>query len=389
MVRTSQMKLHGTNADGLSAQCDRPLASFDLTDRQARFLVTVMRHAGVFVGRQYAAFAGITHGQKVHDFSQALLVRRFATSIELGTTGRTRIIHVHYKPLYAAIGEPDNRNRRHVTIDRTIHRLMILDAVLADRSINWLGSEREKRRYFEERLGDNLRDNEYPRLVFGKPPNVTIRYFPDKLPIGYEPDRRRHVFLYLARSASPMDFRVFILRHLDLLNALGFWTIRVLFPKSMGHASAAYSDAAHELLATPLTLSQRDELEWFFQQPDAPAGDTSAAELSRWRATRRAFRSARFAALRRYWIAEGSRSIYLATSPISRDAMALGRGRVECLTMPHDYAHFLALGRRGIRRMGKTRGDEARGSSVPPPVQVKRTQSERSSLMLLTEAKPR
>jgi hypothetical protein len=104
---------------------------------------------------------------------------------------------------------------------------MILDAVLADRSINWLGSEREKRRYFEERLGDNLRDNEYPRLVFGKSPDVTIRYFPDKLPIGYEPERRRHVFLYLARSPSPMDFRVFILRHLELFNALGFWTIRV------------------------------------------------------------------------------------------------------------------------------------------------------------------
>ena len=369
MVATSKSEPHGANADRLSAGCDRPLTSFGLTDRQARFLVTVMRHAGVFVGRQYAAFAGITHGQKVHDFIRTLLVRRFATSIELGTTGRTRIIHVHYKPLYAAIGEPDNRNRRHVAIDRTIHRLMVLDAVLSDRSVTWLGSEREKCRHFKERLGDNLRDNEYPRLVFGKSPDVAIRYFPDKLPIGYEPERRRHVFLYLARSPSPMDFRVFILRHLELFNALGFWTIRVLFPKSKGHAIDAYSDAAHELLATPLTLSQRDELEWFFREPDAPAPDTSAAELSRWRATRRAFRSGRFAALRRYWITEGSRSIYLATSPISRDAMGRGRGRVEFMTMPHDYAHFLALGRRGVRRMGKTRGDEARGSSVPPPLQ--------------------
>ena len=163
-----------------------------------------------------------------------------------------------------------------------------------------------------------------------------------------------------------MDFCVFILRHLELLNELGFWTIRVLFPKSMGHAREAYADAAHELLATPLTLSQRDELEWFFREPDAPAPDTSAA--ARWRATRRAFRGGRFAALRRYWITEGSRSIYLATSPISRDAMERGRGRVECMTMPYDYAHLLALGRRGVRRIGKTRGDEARGSSVPPPL---------------------
>jgi hypothetical protein len=107
MVGTSNTEPHGPSADGLSAECDRPLASFGLTDRQSRFLVTVMRHAGVFVGRQYAAFAGITHGQKVHDFIQTLLVRRFATSIELGTTGLTRIIHVHYKPLYVAIGEPD------------------------------------------------------------------------------------------------------------------------------------------------------------------------------------------------------------------------------------------------------------------------------------------
>lgn len=97
MIGTSHMKPHGRMRMVLSAHCDRPLASFDLTDRQARFLVTVMRHAGVFVGRQYAAFAGITHGQKVHDFIQALLVRRLATSSELGTTGRTRIIHVHYK----------------------------------------------------------------------------------------------------------------------------------------------------------------------------------------------------------------------------------------------------------------------------------------------------
>jgi hypothetical protein len=370
MVGAPDMKPPGPNTDCLSAECDRPLAPFGFTDRQARFLVTVMRHAGIFIGRQYAAFAGITHGQKVHDFIQTLLVRRLATAIELGTTGRTRIIHVHYKPLYAAIGEPDNRNRRRVTIDRTIHRLMILDPVLADGSVNWLGSEREKRWYFKERLDDNLRDNEYPRLVFGKPPDMHIRYFPDKLPIGYEPDRRRHVFLYLARSPSPMDFRVFILRHLELLNALGFWTIRVLFPKSMRHARDAYSDAAHELLAAPLTLSQRDELESFFRQPETPASDTSAAELSRWRATRRAFRGTRFAALRRYWIAEGSRSIYLATSPISRDAMARGRGRIECVTMPHHYGHLVALARRRVRRTGKTKGDEARGSTVPPPLQV-------------------
>lgn len=36
-----------------------------LTVRRARFLVTVMSHSGVFVGCQYATFAGITCGQNI------------------------------------------------------------------------------------------------------------------------------------------------------------------------------------------------------------------------------------------------------------------------------------------------------------------------------------
>jgi hypothetical protein len=126
---------------------------FGLTERHARFLATVMLHSGVFVGRQFATFAGITHGQKVDDFIEKLRIRRFVTPIELGSTGRTKIFHVHHKPLYAAIGEPDNRNRRRVTIDRMLERLMVLDGVLVDRSVIWLGSERDKRRYFKQRLG--------------------------------------------------------------------------------------------------------------------------------------------------------------------------------------------------------------------------------------------
>ena len=126
------------------------LSALGLTDRQTRFLVTAMLHSGVFMGRQYAAFAGITQGQKVHDFIEKLLARRLVTPIKLGSTGRTRIFHVHHKPLYAAIGEPDNRNRRRVTIERAVERLMVLDGVLADRFLTWLASEREKRRYFKE-----------------------------------------------------------------------------------------------------------------------------------------------------------------------------------------------------------------------------------------------
>ena len=41
------------------------IKAFRFTERQARFLVTVMLHSGVCLGRQYCAFAGIVHGAPV------------------------------------------------------------------------------------------------------------------------------------------------------------------------------------------------------------------------------------------------------------------------------------------------------------------------------------
>ena len=46
----------------------KAIADHGFTERQAGFLVTVMLHSGVCLGRHYSAFARITHGQKVQDF---------------------------------------------------------------------------------------------------------------------------------------------------------------------------------------------------------------------------------------------------------------------------------------------------------------------------------
>ena len=44
------------------------VTEFGFTERQARFLVLVMRHAGVCVPRQYARFAGVAYGAEVQRF---------------------------------------------------------------------------------------------------------------------------------------------------------------------------------------------------------------------------------------------------------------------------------------------------------------------------------
>src|SRR5688500_4899933 len=120
------------------------IAAFGLTDRQARFLVSVMVYAGVFLERQYCAFAGIAHGQKTHDFLTKLAERGYVTPITPGRLHRGRLFHVQYKPLYEAIGEPNNRHRKPAALGRMVERLMLLDAVLADKHHSWLGTEHDK-----------------------------------------------------------------------------------------------------------------------------------------------------------------------------------------------------------------------------------------------------
>ena len=58
--------------------------SFGFTERQARFLVHVLVHSGVFLERQYRTFAHIAHGQKTHDFLAKLVGRGYAKAITPG-----------------------------------------------------------------------------------------------------------------------------------------------------------------------------------------------------------------------------------------------------------------------------------------------------------------
>jgi hypothetical protein len=248
-----------TDRDPTAYRADM-LLGLRFTERQARFLATVLLHSGVFIGRHYAAFAGITHGQKVHDFIERLLAARFATAFRVGRTGRTRILHVHHKRLYSAIGEPDNRNRKPVTLGRAIERMMLLDTVLADRDIVWLATERDKWRHFCLHLGERLKADEYPRLVFGNGADKTVRYFPDKLPIGVDEQNDRHVFVFLATDRTPMDFRQFLLRHAELLTPLHRWTIRIVFPRERANLRSTYEAVVYDQLARPLPIWFTDGL---------------------------------------------------------------------------------------------------------------------------------
>ena len=167
--------------DSVSISRVMSLTDFGFTQRQREFLVTVLVHSGCFLERQYCAFTGTVRGQNSREFVGRLVARGFARAIQPGPVRRGRLCHLHYKPLYEAIGLPDDRNRRLQSIGRMVEKVMILDAALSDRRCWWLSPEADKRAFFDAREM-RLRSEDYPHIAFRSGPRKTVRCFPDKLP---------------------------------------------------------------------------------------------------------------------------------------------------------------------------------------------------------------
>ena len=167
------------NAERMSA-----IAAFGFTERQARFLMNVLLHSGVFVERQYCGFAGIVHGQKSTDFINTLVERRFATPITTGKLHRGRMFHVHYKPLWAAIGEPDNRFRKPTAQGRMIERVMLLDAVLDAPEFTRFRPVRRQTPCISCAISRSTRQTGLPHLLFGDGPTRAVRDFPTSCRLG-------------------------------------------------------------------------------------------------------------------------------------------------------------------------------------------------------------
>ena len=105
----------------------KAVAEFGFTERQARFMVTVMLNGGVCVPRQYAHFVGTAYGHNVNAFFDKLVRKGFAVRCSC-VHNRASVYQLRYQPLYRAIGVPNSSSRKPVAAGRVVDRLMLLDA---------------------------------------------------------------------------------------------------------------------------------------------------------------------------------------------------------------------------------------------------------------------
>jgi hypothetical protein len=165
-----------TNSERIGA-----IKGLGYSEREATFLCLAALHGGYFVRRQYCDFIGKEIGGTAAALVEKLLAQQHAAAIT--ALNNTKIYHLGSRPFYAALGEPDNRNRREHSPEATKTRLMGLDFVLAHPRYYYLATEREKVDYFSGTLGISVSALPYKRYLSLKTPSTTTRYFVDKYPI--------------------------------------------------------------------------------------------------------------------------------------------------------------------------------------------------------------
>jgi hypothetical protein len=360
---------HGSDDSVTKARVDA-LASFGFTLRQREFLVTVMVHSGCFLERQYCAFTGTVRGQNSREFMARLAARGFVRVIEPGSVRRGRLYHVHHKPLYEAIGQADNRNRRLHIVGRMVERVMILDAILGDRRCWWLSPADDKWKFFCLRRDNHLGPEDYPHIAFGTGRQRTIRCFPDKLPIGVEKnDGDRLVFVYLVNRRLPVDFRQFLIRHLALLRFVRTWTMRLLVPRRFRKAVALYKAALREELWTPMNPSVSKMLETYFPERQARGQHLSDPDD---RSIRDEFRKQgmmKIQALYRAWRRQGDGVLWQTYSTTLRDDHSHGCSAIEVELLNRQYLQLTgtmdrdAWAKRGANRKSRQLGSPVSVSS--------------------------
>ncbi len=318
----------------------RAVAKKGFTERQARFLTTVMLHTGVCVPRQYARFCGIVYGDKTRKFFAKLVRLEYASMYDC-RHNRARIYHVNQRALYAAIGEADSRLRKPVTLNHAIQRLMVLDAIVEDPDLVWLSTADEKAAHLLALTRITTAD--LPHVAVGEGEQRRVRYFPDRLPIGIHL-AGRGVVVYVVTDPTLDELREFLERHAALLRLLPAWALRIVVPPQFPDIAQRAKQVVWNQLLTPLRTEVLDELRWYFGQLRSHPTPSRSDDLDeRFYEAREAFSAPRFKAVYGAWKQDGESVLASASSRAISDAVNAGAGRVETLELGHRYGHLSPL----------------------------------------------
>ena len=157
------------------------LAALGWTGREAEWIALVCLHSGVFTRAQFCHYFE-SHRSAARRIVRTLLERREAVEGEWPlVNGGGKTCRISSKGIYRALGVENIRHRRKANWSVVMRRLLSLDFVLEHPGMNWLPTEGEKVKFFEEiRLPSRL----IPRRIYFGAVGAQKRYFALKLPVA-------------------------------------------------------------------------------------------------------------------------------------------------------------------------------------------------------------
>ncbi len=317
------------------------VAKLGFTERQARFLTTVMLHTGVCVPRQYARYCRIVHGQKTRKFF-AKLVRLGYASMYDCRHNRAQLYHLNKRSIYAAIGQAISRLQRPLPLKQAIHRLMVLDAIVEDPEMIWLGTAEDKTTHLTALT--SIAPEELPHVTSGIGERRTVRYFPDRLPIGIHL-AGRGVIVYVVLDPTMNDFRLFLERHAAVLRALPAWTVRVVIPTQFQSDMALKTKQAFftQLVVPAFSPSKIESIPQRFKDVRTQVYPFDFGPTDQYVEDRDHLAAPRYHALFKVWKTEGDAALVGLASGAIQAAFESGAGQVETLELGHRYGHLAPL----------------------------------------------
>jgi hypothetical protein len=218
---------------------------------------------------------------------------------------------------------------------------MVLDAIVEDPDLVWLATADDKAAHLLALT--RIEQADLPHVSVGDGEARTVRYFPDRLPIGIHL-AGRGVVVYVVIDPWLDEFRVFLERHAALLRALPAWTLRIVVPPHFPDIAQRSKQVVWNQLLTPLRTQTLDELRWCFEQVRAHPTPSRSNDLDeRFYRARDAFSAPRFKALYRVGKHDGEPVLAGAGSRAISDAVEVGAGRVATLELGHRYGHLSPL----------------------------------------------
>ncbi len=280
------------------------LQTFGYSPEEAHFLYLVATHSGYFVARQFLAFTGAHWGKRTTLFWTKLQTNKHARTECLPKHGVVH--HVFARKVYRHLGRENLRNRRDHEIEYVERRLAMLDFVLAHLDLNYLETETDKHRYFEQTRG--IPAHFLPSKTYHGLPNSqpTVRYFVDRFPIYLDASSTPPVvtFSYIQPAeANLTEFARHLALYLPLFRELS--EFRFLYLARTDSYFAKAREQFDSLVTIPLGSNPSDDLLRYFTVrktwDERKYGLLTEADLIFRNQARQRFAAPRFEQMYRSW----------------------------------------------------------------------------------------